>query len=187
MLTLTPLTEAGLPAFEALLGSRAFGGCFCAVWTDFGADWGRRCADPARPNLASTRARVVSGDHVGFLVHDGATVVAWTGAGPWAAFPGLATRKASRSVEDTDDAWALGCLAVHPDHRGRGVSTATIRAVREAAARAGARHLYAFPTDPWDEPRSYRGSLAGFVRQGFTEVLREPDGDSAIVAMRVAV
>lgn len=32
---LVPLTKAKLDTFKDLLGSREFGGCFCAVWTGF--------------------------------------------------------------------------------------------------------------------------------------------------------
>lgn len=186
MLSLVPLTPDRVADFAALLSGPDFGGCFCAVWTHHGPDWAARCGDPARPNLALTRADVAAGRKPGYLVLDHGEVVAWTGAGPKSEFPHLATRLGSRRSRHGEDTWFLGCLAIRGDRRGQGLSAAIVRAVLARARAAGAQRVEATPTDPWDEPRSYRGALSLFLRLGFTEVLREPDGDSAIVLVAAA-
>lgn len=181
LISLLPLTPDRLDDFAALLGSPDFGGCFCAAWTHHGPDWVSRCGDPSRPNLGLTRADVLEGRKPGFLVEEDEEVVAWTGAGPRPEFPLLASRLGTRRSEHTGHTWFVGCLAIREAHRGRGLSEAMVRAVTEEARRAGAQRVEAAPTDPWDEPRSYRGALSLYRRLGFVEVCREADGDSEIV------
>lgn len=187
MLTLQPLSPAHLDAFAVLLGGPDFGGCFCAVWTHHGPDWVTRCGDPSRPNLAATRADVAAGRKPGFLALLDGEAVAWVGAGPRSEFPSLASRLGSRRSRRAGDSWFLGCLAVGADHRGRGLSERLVRAVLERARADGARWVEATPTDPWDEPRSYRGALSLYRRLGFVEVAREADGDAAIVLVEATL
>ena len=186
-LRLLPLTEERLPAFASLLGGPAFGGCFCAVWCHHdSATWPARCADPARPNLQATAADLRSGRAVGYLVQLQGQTVAWTGAGPWAEFPALQHRLAARLAPQSEraQAWVIGCLAIAPTHRGNGLCEAIVRSVLHLAHSAGAASVHAFPTRPWDEPRSYRGSLGLYSRLGFCEQAAELDGDVEILWMR---
>lgn len=184
-LRLDPLGPGNLGAFEDLLGGPEFGGCFCAVWTAHGPDWVARCADPARPNLAVTRRRVVDREHVGFLVHDDGVLVAWTGAGPKAGFPLLASKLGSRLSPSPPDVWAIGCVAVRETHRGTGLSDRIVAAVVDRARAAGAAAVEAYPTRPWDEPRGYRGSHRMYERLGFREVGAERDGATEILLVRL--
>lgn len=183
-LRLRALGAEELGELEALLGGPGFGGCFCAVWCHHGPDWGARCADPARPNLAATAADVRAGRRAGFLVEVAGEVVAWTGSGPRSEFPALGQRLGARLVPREPGTWVVGCLALAPEQRGRGLGEDIVRAVVSEARAAGARRLDAFPTRPWDEPRSYRGSLSMYRRLGFVERGAEADGDSEIVWMR---
>lgn len=184
---LAPLTAEQLPAFADLLGGPGFGGCFCAIWRSFGPDWAARCADPSRPNLAATRAAVLAGHRPGFLVRDGGRTVAWTGAGPRSGFPLLHQRLGARCSTRGPETWLLGCLAIAPDHRGRGLGERIVRAVMARAKAEGARYVEACPTDPWDEPRSYRGSLSMYRRLGFVEVAREADGDGHVLLVEAGL
>ncbi|MEZ6184357.1 MAG: GNAT family N-acetyltransferase [Planctomycetota bacterium] len=183
-LDLEPLTAATLPAFRELLGGAAFGGCFCAVWTAHGPDWAARCADPAQPNYRVTAERVRAGEHVGFLVREAGRVVAWCGAGPKPCFPALGTRLGARLTPSSDAVWAIGCLALSEGFRGQGNAARVIEAVVARAREAGAAAIEAYPTDPWDEPRSYRGALTTYLRLGFAEVARERDDSASLVVVR---
>lgn len=167
--------------FVALLGGEEFGGCFCAVWTHHDEDWPARCADASRPNAARTLRDLRGGRSAGFLVHAAGEVAAWVGAGPKRDFPFFTTRLAARCSGRGPDQWVLGCLAVAARWRGQGLHEAITRAVVAEARRAGAAWLEACPTDPWDEPRRYRGALSTYRRLGFREVAREKDGETAIV------
>jgi GNAT superfamily N-acetyltransferase len=162
MLHLERLTPNGIDIFAELLGGAEFGGCFCAVWTAHGPDWVRRCGDPARPNLEVARRRVDAGEHVGFL----------------------ATKLGSRLSPADADIWSIGCIAVRQDRRGTALPQKIVAAVAELARNAGARALEAYPTRPWDEPRSYRGSHRMYEQLGFQERGAERDGATEILLMR---
>ena len=182
--TLTPLTEANFDAFASLLGRPDFGGCFCAVWTSHDAGWGARCADPERPNLEATRRDLAAGRRPGYLVHLDGELAAWTGSGPKKEFPLLRDRAGARlSDEWGDDAWCIGCLAIAETHRGRGAAARVVEAVLEEARRGGARTVEAYPTNPWDEPRSYRGAQSTYAKLGFQEAAGESVGEADILLM----
>lgn len=182
-LRLEALGPDGLDAFAELLGRPDFGGCFCAVWTHFGPDWGTRCADPSRPNLVATRHDVDAGRKPGFLVWRDRELVGWTGAGPRSELPALATRLGSRR-SDASGAWAIGCLAIPRAYRGQGLADDIVDALIARARSGGAACIEAFPVRPWDERRSYRGSARLFTRHGFREIAAEADGDFEILLMR---
>ena len=167
-LSLHALSAENWDRFERLLGGDEFGGCFCAVWTHFGPDWVERCGRRDRPNLEATRRDLEDGRRPGFLVTDRhGECIAWTGAGPRSEFPRLSERLGARRSKRDDTAWCIGCVAVVAPHRGRGLTAAIIRAVQRAATEAGAPALEAYPVDPWDEPRSYRGALSTYRSLGF--------------------
>ena len=126
-----------------------------------------------------------AGEHVGFLVHEGSELVAWTGAGPKSGFPFLATKLASRLTPAEAGTWSLGCLAIRSERRGQGLSRRIVQAVIAEARRGGASVLEAYPTKPWDEARSYRGALGTFEGLGFSRAGSEPDGESELLLMRL--
>jgi hypothetical protein len=81
-LRLEALRDDKLDTFRSLLGSREFGGCFCAVWTTYGDDWLQRCEDKTQPNFFTTKKNIEDGSHVGYFVYQGDDLVGWTGSGP---------------------------------------------------------------------------------------------------------
>jgi GNAT superfamily N-acetyltransferase len=182
---LVPLIKDKLDVFKDLLGSREFGGCFCAVWTGFDETWEARCADKTQPNFSITRKNVESGKHVGFLVYQDDELVGWTGSGPKTAFPFLKEKLGSRLSEFSENIWSVGCLAVKEAFRGKGISELIIKAVAAEASKNGATHLEAYPTKPFHEPRIFRGTHRLYCKLGFTETTSEVDGDYAIVLMRL--
>jgi ribosomal protein S18 acetylase RimI-like enzyme len=183
-LFLKALQPADLETFRTLLGGPDFGGCFCAVWTAFDETWLDRCRDPAQPNFELTRRDVLAGRQAGFLIYGDEDLIGWTGSGPKTDFPILKQRLGSRLSTFQADVWAIGCIALKADYRGRGLATAVVEAVVEQARTAGATIIEAYPTDPWDEPRSYRGALELYRRLGFQIVAREPDGSSDIALLQ---
>jgi GNAT superfamily N-acetyltransferase len=185
MLSLEPLVADQLDTFRDFLGRDDFGGCFCAVWTAFGDDWVPRCRDSAQPNFHETKRRVLEGQHVGFLVLDETEPVAWTGSGPKSGFPLLATKLASRLTGVTGDVWSVACIAIRADRRGSGLSRRIVELLIDRARDAGATAMEAYPTRPWDEPRSYRGSETTFEKFGFQVEGSERDGESEILLMRL--
>ncbi|MBI3039637.1 hypothetical protein HYY75_11445 [bacterium] len=53
--SLSQLDSSSLETFKTLMDSPDFGGCYCAVWTNFDETWVQRCKDPSKPNYFRTR------------------------------------------------------------------------------------------------------------------------------------
>jgi GNAT superfamily N-acetyltransferase len=180
---LEALSEKNLGEFRSLLGSKDFGGCFCAVWTSHSSDWEQRCGDPTQPNFFRTEKDLAAGRHIGFLVYQGAELVGWTGSGPKTEFPFLQTKLGSRLTPFTREIWSIGCLAVAERFRGQGIAQKIVGAVLAKARDAGALSVEAYPVRPFHEPRSYRGACGLFQRAGFKEVAVEKDGEHELLVM----
>jgi GNAT superfamily N-acetyltransferase len=176
-----------LETFRTLLGSSDFGGCFCAVWTSFDETWLTRCLDPAQPNFDITCRNVMAGRHVGFFIYADEILIGWTGSGPKTAFPLMQQRLGSRLSPFNENTWSIGCIALKAAYRGRGLLTAVIQAVIKEARQAKAHIIEAYPTDPWDEPRSYRGALSIYKRLGFQTVTSEPDDNSDMLLLQLVL
>jgi GNAT superfamily N-acetyltransferase len=184
---LSSLTPDKLDDFRDLLGSREFGGCFCAVWTSYGEDWASRCSDQSQPNFFITGKNVKEGRHAGYLVYQDKSLIGWTGSGPKTAFPYLKSKLGSRLSDYSSDIWSVGCLAVKESYRGNGVSDLIVRAVAKEASARGASFLEAYPTRRFHEPRIFRGSYTLYQRLGFLEAGAEKDEDHEIVLMRLGL
>ena len=186
-LRLEPLSMTNLPEFKELLGSNEFGGCFCAVWTSYDETWEKRCGDKSLPNFNITAKNTANGQHIGFLVYQNEEIVGWTGSGPKTAFPLLKEKLGSRLSSFESNKWSLGCIAIKNQYRSKGLAEKIINSVINKACENGAILLEAYPTRPWHEPRSYRGSFKMFERLGFIEKISEPDGDFEILLMEYKI
>lgn len=185
-IVLEPLSAARLDVFESLLGAPCFGGCFCAVWTSYDDTWAARC-EVGQPNRDITRGDVLGGRAAGYLVFVDGALGGWLGGGPRDQFPLLQTKLGSRRGRHVATTWAVGCLSLLPALRGRGVGALSVSALVAEARAAGADRVEAFPTRPWDEPRSYRGSYRMYERLGFSIVDSERDGASEVLLMALAL
>lgn len=88
--------------------------------------------------------------------------------------PWLDHARAFKRVDDVP-VWSLSCFYVRTGYRKRGVTSALIAAALQAAKRARAPALEAYPVDT-DEPEStsnlYTGIASTFARAGFEPVCR---------------
>ncbi len=184
---LKALTPNDKDAFRTLLGSTDFGGCYCAVWTSYGDDWEKRCADSSQPNFFSTIQNLEKGRHIGYFVYSGNQLIGWTGSGPKTSFPLMKMKLGSRLSEFSEELWSIGCLAVSSKFRGKNISEKIVRAVIDEARSKGAKAVEAYPVRPYHEPRMYRGSYKLFERLGFTEVGNEKDGDFDILLLKYSL
>lgn len=185
VLRLSALDKRRMQDFEHLLSGKEFGGCYCALWSNYDETWEERCKTRPQENLEHTRARVSARKHVGYLVirdSDGA-VVAWTGSGPKTAFPGMKERPGSRGGPFEDGVWAIGCVAIGRSYRGLGYSRQIVSAVVEEARKAGAKTIEAYPIEPAGEDQAYRGSKASYEALGFSEMGKDQEGNCAHLRM----
>ncbi len=182
---LEPLTTKNFELFESLFSGKDSGGCYCAVWRSFDDTWVSRCNSADKQNLEITRKNVEQGLHIGYLVFEKEELIGWTGSGPKTEFPILETKLGSRLTPFSPSIWSIGCFSIKQAFRGKSKSTQVVKSLIEAAKINEAEYIEAYPTDPWDEPRSYRGSLRLFEKMGFVRFGDEADENSKIVCMRL--
>jgi GNAT superfamily N-acetyltransferase len=168
-LRIRPLTPGLWPALEDLFGTNgACNRCWCMYWR-IGSAYRRR---PRTQNKAAFREIVRRGPPPGLLAFDGDVVVGWCQLTPREALPWLDRAQQLQRV-DGMPVWALSCFYVRKGYRRRRVTAALIAAALEAARRAKARALEAYPLDG-DVTRSasFTGYASTFARAGFTTVAR---------------
>ena len=168
-LTTRPLTPDLWPALEDLFGENgACNGCWCMYWR-IGSAYRRR---PREENKAAFREIVERGPPPGLLALDGEVAVGWCQLTPRDALPWLDRTWRLKRVDDVP-VWSLSCLYVRKGWRRRGITSALIEAALQAARRAGAPALEAYPFDAAVSPSaSGTGYASTFARAGFKTVAR---------------
>jgi GNAT superfamily N-acetyltransferase len=172
-LVIRPLTPARFPDLERLFGPRgASGGCWCMHPRLTRPVYERQKGDGNRRAL---RRLVHRGAEPGILAYEGKDPVGWCAIEPREAFPRLARSRLFQPVDDRP-AWAIVCLFVRADRRGRGVSRALIAGALAHARRRGARLVEAYPVEPRGAQMpavfAWTGIASAFTAQGFVEVAR---------------
>ena len=108
----------------------------------------------------------------GLLAFDGNVAVGWCQLTPRDALPWL-DRAWRRKRVDVVPVWSLSCFYVRQGYRKRGVTSALIAAALNAAKRAKAPALEAYPFDADLTPSaSGTGDASTFARAGFKTVAR---------------
>ena len=108
----------------------------------------------------------------GLLAFDGAVAVGWCQLTPRDAVPWLDRTWRLKRVDDVP-VWSLSCLYVRKGYRRRGITSVLIVAALQAAERANAPALEAYPFDTDVSPSaSGTGYASTFARAGFRTVAR---------------
>ena len=174
-----PLTAERWDAFAALFGPKgARDNCWCMYWRLTGSAFAR---NGNAGNRAAMHALATQGPPPGLLAYAGDEAVGWIAVAPRTATLRLARSPLLKPVEDGTDAdavWAITCLFVRRDWRGRGLMHRLIDAAVAFAKDQGAAAVEAFPDwsggrppgTGWEQP--YMGSLAAYRDAGFIEVAR---------------
>jgi GNAT superfamily N-acetyltransferase len=168
-LTIRPLTPDLWPALEDLFGENgAVGGCWCMYWRI-----GRAIRMQLREdNKAAFREVVKRGPPPGLLAFADDLAVGWCQVTPRDAVPYLDRNWRLKRVDDLS-VWSLSCLYVRKGWRRRGITSALIAAALEAARRAKAPALEAYPFDSDVSPSATgTGYASTFARTGFKTVAR---------------
>ena len=166
-LIIRPLSADLWPALEDLFGENAAcNGCWCMYWR-IGAAYRKR---ERGKNKAALRNIVRAGPPPGLLAFDDVVPVGWCQLTPRDALPWLDRTWRLKRVDDLP-VWSLSCFYVRKGYRKRGVTTALITASLEAAKRAGACALEAYPLEAKLTPSaSHTGYASTFTRAGFRTV-----------------
>jgi GNAT superfamily N-acetyltransferase len=168
-LTIRPLTPDLWPAFEDLLDTTGpCSRCWCMYWR-IGSAYRQQ---PGEKNKAAFREVVRRGPPPGLLAFDGDVAVGWCQLTPREALPWLNKEWRLKRVDEAP-VWSLSCLYVRKGYRRQGVTSALIAAALEAARRAKAPALEAYPFDADVSPSaSGTGYASTFARAGFKVVAR---------------
>jgi GNAT superfamily N-acetyltransferase len=168
-LTIYPLTLDRLPALQDLFGEqRVVNCCWCMYWR-IGNDYRKR---PRDANKAAFRELVKAGPPPGLLAFAGDLAVGWCQLTPRRVLPWLDRTWRLKRVDEVP-VWSLSCFYVRKGYRKQGVTSALITAALEAAQRAGAPALEAYPLDAHLSPSTpSTGYVSTFKRAGFKIVAR---------------
>jgi GNAT superfamily N-acetyltransferase len=168
-LTIRPLTPDLWPALADLFGTNgACGGCWCMYWR-IGSAYRKR---PRADNRAAFREVVRRGPPPGLLAFDGEMAVGWCQLTPRAALPWLDRAWRLKRVDDLP-VWSISCFYVRKGWRRQGVTAALVAAALQAAKRAKAPALEAYPLEADLSPSaSGTGYASTFARAGFKTVAR---------------
>src|SRR5262245_3857804 len=167
-LTVRPLTPDIWPAFADLFGkSGACNGCWCMYWR-IGSDY----KQDREQNRLALRNIVKRGPLPGLVAFDGELAVGWCQLTPRDALPWLERARFLKRVDDTP-VWSITCFYVRRGYRKQGVTAALIKAALQAAKRAGAPAVEAYPVDTAQRGHTsnlFTGIASTFARAGFEVV-----------------
>jgi GNAT superfamily N-acetyltransferase len=168
-LDVQPLTPDLWPALEELFITQGpVSRCWCMYWR-IGNEYRKRSPET---NKVAFQELVENGPPPGLLAFDGDLAVGWCQLTPREALPWLDRAWRLKRV-DEKPVWSLSCFYVRKGYRKQGVTTALIQAALEAARRAGAPALEAYPLDAdRTTSSSHTGYLSTFERLGFEVVKR---------------
>jgi GNAT superfamily N-acetyltransferase len=126
----------------------------------------------AERNKATFREIVRSGPSPGLLAFHGRHAVGWCQLTPRSALPWLDRTWRLKRVDDVP-VWSLSCFYIRIGYRRKGITSALIAAAVNAARRAKAPALEAYPLDAEKtHSASSTGFMTTFERAGFRTVAR---------------
>lgn len=173
-LSIHPVTPARWNDLEVLFGPEgAYKGCWCAFWRLRQKDF--QAADDA-DRRAHLKSRVDACDPPpGLLVYRGDEPVGWVSVEPREHFEAYQYSPVYTAIDDVP-VWHVSCFFMRDDHRGAGLMTPLLEAVKAHVAANGGVAVEGYPEDPSEDSSSstpgYQGYIPAFERAGFEEVAR---------------
>ena len=150
--------------------------CHCRYW-HFEGDknaWLARCAFEPGESRAELEAAASSDELEGVVaVASDGKVVGWMKIVPAAKIRKLYEQRAYRGLPcfggDRSDVYSIGCFLVDEEERRKGVARGLLAAGIEAARRAGAKQIEAFPrrAEQVSDDQLFTGPFSIFEQHGF--------------------
>ena len=170
-LTIHPATVDRWADVGELLDAAAERGCWCQAWR--GTDAKSLSGGKARPELL--REQMEHGSPPpGFIAYLDGVPVGWVGIGIRTETPRLVNSRTIPAVDDLP-VWSIGCFRIRPGYRRRGIASALLNGVVEAARKEGAPGVEAYPIDPAgrrvDAGFAFVGIASMFDAAGFDRLL----------------
>jgi GNAT superfamily N-acetyltransferase len=146
-------------------------GCWCQAWR--GLD--TKALSGGRPRPELLREQMQGGPPApGYLAYLDGEPVGWVGVAVRTETPRLMHSRTIPAVDDLP-VWSIGCFRIRPGFRRRGIARALLDGVVEAARRAGAPGVEAYPIDPKGERVEVGAGFVGiasmFDAAGFRRVM----------------
>ncbi len=168
---IVPATEDRWADVCELLDVAGEQGCWCQPWRGF--DTKALSGGKSRADL--TREQMRRGPpEPGYVAYLDGTPVGWVGVSVRTETPRLVNSRTIPAVDD-QPVWSIGCFRIRPGYRRRGIASALLAGVVEAARRAGAPGVEAYPIDPQgrrvEVGAGFVGIASMFDRAGFRRVL----------------
>ncbi|MCS6900240.1 MAG: GNAT family N-acetyltransferase [Myxococcales bacterium] len=188
MLTILPLEPANPHHVEGLVAlfDASSCPCYCRYW-HFSGDknaWLERCYVNAGRNEAELRQAIAahSDEASGLVACSGEKLLGWIKIAPSRSMRKFYEQRYYRGLpvlqgRPAEGVFAVGCLLVHPEHRGRRVAHALIHESVSFAKLRGAAVLEAFPRRTEgrvSDEEHWMGPEPAFLAAGFTAV--SPEG-----------
>lgn len=171
-LEIVPATIDRWTDVRELLGATDEGGCLCQPWRGFdtkAASGGRSRAELLREQMASPVP-----PPPGYVAYLDGLAVGWVGVSVRTQTPRLMNSRTIPAIDDLP-VWSIGCFQIRAGYRRRGIAKSLLAAVVEAARRAGALGVEAYPIDPAgrrvDVGAGFVGIASMFDQAGFRRVL----------------
>ncbi len=141
---IVPATESQWSDVRAVLDGSGEQGCWCQAWRGLDA----KAISGGKPRTQLLREQMRGGPPApGFLAYLDGVPVGWVGVAVRTETPRLVN---SRTIPALDDlpVWSIGCFRIRAGYRRRGIARALLDGVVDAARRAGAPGVEAYPIDP---------------------------------------
>ena len=171
-LVVVPATSDRWDDVRELLGGSGERGCWCQSWR--GKDDEARAAGESRPQTLQRQMAAADPPPPGYVAYLDGIPVGWVGVSVRTRTPRLVSSRTIPAIDDLP-VWSVGCFQIRPGYRRRGIARALLDAVVDAARRAGAPGVEAYPIDPKggrvEVGAGYVGIASMFDAAGFRRVL----------------
>ena len=169
-LEILPATIERWSDVQAVLDGSGEKGCWCQAWR--GKDDVARASGESRPE--TLRRQLNDGSPPpGYLAYLDGVPVGWVGIGVRTETPRLVNSRTIPAIDDLP-VWSIGCFRIRTGYRRRGIATALLAGVLEAARTAGTPGVEAYPIDPAgrrvDAGFAFVGIASMFDAAGFRRV-----------------